>query len=141
MARTKTTPDAPELSEFDEWDEQAESQALEELAARSKVKHIIKGDLFWALAPRGRIYKLPLALSITDFEALVNAQSDSESIEQIKTILHAFAGEAQAKQLESEPIQVMQAIINDYGATIARSQGAALGKSDGSPASSENMSA
>lgn len=141
MDRAKTTIDTPKPSEFDNWDAQAETQALEELAVRSKVKHIIKGDLFWALAPRGRIYKLPLALSIKDFEALVNAQSDSESIEQIKTILHAFAGEAQAKQLESEPIQVMQSIINDYGSTIARSQGSTLGKSYGSPASSASMSA
>lgn len=141
MSKTTAATPAPELSEFDEWNDEVEAKALEALAASSKTRHIIKGDLFWALAPQGHIYKLPLALSITDFEALANAQTDSESIEQIKSILHAFAGEKQARQLESEPIQVMQSILNDYGATIAKSQGTELGKSDGSPASSESTGA
>ncbi|KAE8127294.1 hypothetical protein [Bifidobacterium tibiigranuli] len=136
MSRTTTT--SPTIEEFDAWTDTAETEALHDISQRFHTRHIIKGDLFWALAPGGAIYKLPLALSINDFEALSNAQTDTESIEQIKRILSAFAGDKQSQQLEREPIQVVQNILDDYGRTITRSQGADLGKSAGSSIGSTN---
>ena len=133
-----TTPKTPTPQEFDDWNEQDETRALNDISTRFRTRHIIKGNLFWTLAPGGKIYKLPLALTINDFEALSNAKTDSESIEEIKRILTAFAGEQQAKALEAEPIQVVQNMLDDYGKTITRSQGADLGKSVGSSDGSAN---
>ncbi len=71
-------------------------------------------------------------LSIHDFEALSSAADDSESIEQIKRILTQFAGEEQAKKLEDGPTQIAFNLLQDYGATLMKTQGVELGKSQDS---------
>lgn len=124
------------IEEFDAWNDEAEAEALAAAAQKVSVRHIIKNNEYWALAPSGHIYKLPLCLSIADFEALSNTQSDTESIEQVKRILTVFAGEEQAKKLEQEPMQVAFNLIQDYGALLAKTQGVEnLGKS---PVSAES---
>ena len=45
------------------------------------MRHIIKNNEYWALTPGGTVYKLPLYLSIADFEALSNTQTDTESLD------------------------------------------------------------
>lgn len=135
MATTKAW--TPTTADFDAWDEQAEAEAIAETAKQVKVRHIIRNGEYWALAPGGTIYKLPIYLSIADFEALSNTQSDTESIEQVKRILTVFAGEKQAKKLEKEPMQVAFNLIQDYGALLAKTQGMDdLGKSADSADSS-----
>ena len=67
-------------------------------------------------------------LSIADFEALSGASTDTDSLDQVKRILTVFAGDEQAKQLEREPMQVAFNLIQDYGETLAKSQGVELGK-------------
>lgn len=120
----------PTVDEFDAWTDEAEEKAIAETATQTRVRHIIKNGEYWALAPGGTIYKLPLFLSIKDFEALAGAADDSQSIEQVKRILTVFAGEDQAKRLESEPMQVAFNLLQDYGATLSRTQGVdGLGKS------------
>lgn len=119
----------PTPADFDDWDETKEKEALAIVAENTKVRHIIKNSEYWALAPGGAIYKLPLYLSISDFEKLSAAETDAESIEQVKLILTAFAGEEQARKLEHEPHQVAINLLMDYGATLAKTQGADLGKS------------
>mgnify|MGYP007128034093 CR=1 FL=1 len=86
------------------------------------MRHIIKNNEYWALTPGGTVYKLPLYLSIADFEALSNTQTDTESLEQVKRILTVFAGDEQAERLEHEPMQVAFNLIQDYGETLAKSQ-------------------
>lgn len=124
--RTDTTPSA---ADFDQWDDDKEEQALKDAADSCKVRHIIKNGEYWALVPGGRVYKLPLFLSITDFEKLSEA-GDVESIGQFKRIMAAFAGDEQARQLEAEPLQVAFNLLKDYGEILARTQGVDdLGKS------------
>lgn len=134
MATQQNT--APSIAEFDDWDETKETEALAEVANQVKVRHIIKNNEYWALAPGGTVYKLPLYLSIADFEALSNTQTDTESLDQVKRILTVFAGDEQAKQLEREPMQVAFNLIQDYGETLSKSQGVELGKSPTSAESS-----
>lgn len=124
--------ETPSIEEFNQWNDELERQALETQAKNFKVLHVIKDNAYWALTPSGSIYKLPMAMSITDYERLSNADTDTEGIEQLKHIIETFAGKNQAGKLEREPVQVVMNILNDYGAVIARSQGASLGKSDGS---------
>ena len=137
MAKTQSI--TPTIAEFDDWDETKETEALAEVAKQVKVRHIIKGDVYWALVPGGRTYKLPLSMSIDDFTRLSNTSDDTESVEQLKRILSAFAGDKQAKALNGEPVQVVFNLLSDYGDAVVRAQGASLGKSNGSPASSPNM--
>lgn len=129
MAATEWTP-TPE--DFENWTDDDEQSALDAIASRMKIRHIIKNDEYWALAPGGVIYKLPMFLSIHDFEALSSAADDSESIEQIKRILTQFAGEEQAKKLEAGPTQIAFNLLQDYGATLMKTQGVELGKSQDS---------
>ena len=88
MAKQQNT--APSIAEFEDWDEIREAEALAEVANQVKVRHIIKNNEYWALTPGGTVYKLPLYLSIADFEALSNTQTDTESLEQVKRILTVF---------------------------------------------------
>lgn len=120
----------PTTADFDAWNEQDEAEAIAETAKQVKVRHIIKNNEYWALAPSGHIYKLPLFLSIENFDALSNAASDTESVEQVKRILTVFAGDEQAERLEHEPMQVAFNLIQDYGQLLAKTQGVDdLGKS------------
>lgn len=119
----------PTTADFDAWNEQDEAEAIAETAKQVKVRHIIKDNEYWALAPSGHIYKLPLFLSIENFDALSNAASDTESVEQIKRILAVFAGDEQARDLEKEPMQVAFNLLQDYGLMLSKSQGVELGKS------------
>ena len=98
MAKTQSI--TPTIAEFDDWDETKETEALAEVAKQVKVRHIIKNNEYWALTPGGTVYKLPLYLSIADFEALSGASTDTDSLDQVKRILTVFAGDEQAKQLE-----------------------------------------
>jgi hypothetical protein len=119
----------PTTADFDAWNEQDEAEAIAETAKQVKVRHIIKNNEYWALSPSGHIYKLPLFLSIENFDALSNAASDTESVEQIKRILAVFAGDEQARELEKEPMQVAFNLLQDYGLMLSKSQGVELGKS------------
>ena len=129
MTATEWTPT---LEDFENWTDDDEQSALDAIASRMKIRHIIKNDEYWALAPGGVIYKLPMFLSIHDSEALSSAADDSESIEQIKRILTQFAGEEQAQKLEDGPTQIAFNLLQDYGATLMKAQGVELGKSQDS---------
>lgn len=136
---TSTSTDfKPTVEDFDQWTEKNDEEAFPSIAQNYKVRHIIKGDVYWALVPGGRTYKLPLSMSIDDFTRLSNTSDDTESVEQLKRILSAFAGDKQAKALNGEPVQVVFNLLSDYGDAVVRAQGASLGKSNGSPAGSPN---
>lgn len=119
----------PTPEDFENWTDDDEQAALAALSSKMRIRHIIKNDEYWALAPGGVVYKLPMLLSIHDFEALSSATDDSESIDQIKRILAQFAGEEQARKLESGPTQIAFNLLQDYGATLMKTQGVELGKS------------
>ncbi|MDQ4436132.1 hypothetical protein QCG98_10235, partial [Bifidobacterium breve] len=70
----------PTVEEFEAWTDEDEAKALQESAESMNVKHIIKDGNVWFLAPKGHVYKLPLALSIDDFVRLSDLQSNSEQI-------------------------------------------------------------
>lgn len=119
----------PTKAEFDAWTPETEHDALAAIGEVFHVRHIIKGDTFWALAPNGKVYKLPLGLSIKDFEALsAEGNSDVQSISAVKDLIRSFAGPEQAESLEEQPVQVVMNILNQYGTVIRDSQGADLGK-------------
>ncbi|MCI8753718.1 MAG: hypothetical protein HFJ39_02440 [Bifidobacterium pseudolongum] len=119
----------PTKAEFDAWTPETEHEALAAIGEAFHVRHIIKGDTFWALAPNGKVYKLPLGLSIKDFEALsAEGNSDVQSISAVKDLIRSFAGPEQAESLEAQPVQVVMNILNQYGTVIRDSQGADLGK-------------
>ncbi|WP_137648207.1 hypothetical protein [Bifidobacterium moukalabense] len=132
---------APDVKDFEAWTPEDEEKALASAAESMKVKHLIKGDSVWFLAPRGRVYRLPLALSIDDFDRLSKVQSDSEQVQVLKGMLEAFAGEQAAMQLSKEPVIVPINILRDYGAIISRMQGVGLGKSTTSSEPSKETAA
>lgn len=131
----------PTAADFNAWTSEDEEKALEATAAKMKVKHLIKDGSVWFLAPHGHIYKLPIALSIDDFERLSDLQSDTEQIQALKDMLTAFAGDEAAGQLAKEPVMVPLNILSDYGEIIAKIQGADLGKSTISSESSKERTA
>lgn len=125
-----------DLTIFDTWTEADEEAAVEQVKTSYKIRHVIKNGEFWALAPHGTIYKLPLSLSIADFEKLTDAENDTDQFEVIKSILAAFVGDELAAKLEHEPVLFAFNLLQDYGETLAKVQGTSLGKSDGSVDSS-----
>ena len=96
---TSTSTDfKPTVEDFDQWTEKNDEEAFASIAQNYKVRHIIKGDVYWALVPGGRTYKLPLSMSIDDFTRLSNTSDDTESVEQLKRMLSAFAGTGHDRQ-------------------------------------------
>lgn len=78
---TSTSTDfKPTVEDFDQWTEKNDEEAFASIAQNYKVRHIIKGDVYWALVPGGRTYKLPLSMSIDDFTRLSNTSDDTESV-------------------------------------------------------------
>ena len=126
----------PTLEEFDAWDDTKEAEAITTTAASYKVRHIIKNGDYWALAPHGTIYKLPIGLSIDDFERLSNASTDIESIDALKKLLATFAPDS-ADQIAKEPAAWALSMLTDYGEILAKIQGASMGESEASSANSE----
>ena len=110
-------PAAPSVDEFMAWTDQDETAAIEAARESYTVRHVLKNGEYWALLPGGHVYKLPLALSIDDFDRLGNAANDTESIQALRVLLETFGGREQATLL-----------AKDYGDVIARTQGASLGK-------------
>lgn len=126
----------PTEADFDQWDDEKEAEAIRLIGENTKVRHVIKNDEYWALVPGGRVYKLPLQLSIAEFEAM-SASSDTENIERIKQFIRTFAGETQAESIEREPMQVVFNLLQDYARTLVRTQGVDdMGKSSDSAMSS-----
>lgn len=133
MTTKKTTDDAEvvDLSVFDTWTDEQEEAALAMAANAFQVRHVIKGDEAWFLAPRGVIYKLPLALTLKDYQRL-SSVDNAESIEGVRELLRTFMGDAAADKLDDEPAQVAINILLDYGELMTRTQGVPLGKSSAS---------
>lgn len=127
---------APTAEEFDAYTKEDERKALEAIHKQTEVKTMVKGDTFWALAPGGKTYKLPMFLSINQFKRLSEA-TDTDSIDTIVEIVRVFAGDKDADELLNAPIQTVMDIMNRFGEMIYLTQGADWGKSDGSSSSSE----
>lgn len=129
MTTKKTTDtEAVDLSIFDTWTDEQEEAALAMASNAFQVRHIIKGDEVWFLAPRGVIYKLPLALTLKDYQRL-SSMDNTESIEGVHELLRAFMGDDAADKLDDEPAQVAINMLLDYGQLMTRTQGVTLGKS------------
>ena len=128
---TKKTTDDIDLSIFDDWTDEQEEQALAMVANAFRVRHIIKGDEAWFLAPRGVVYRLPLSLTLKDFKRL-SSVDDMESADGVRELLRAFVGDDAADKLDDEPVQVTFNILSDYGRLVTSAQGAGLGKSEDS---------
>ena len=122
-------PDAaPSVDEFMSWSDQDETDAIKAARESYTVRHVLKNGEYWALLPGGHVYKLPLALSIDDFDRLGNAATDTESIQALRVLLETFGGREQAALLAKDPVQAVMNMLTDYGDVIARTQGASLGK-------------
>lgn len=118
----------PGINEFDTWNEEAEDAAIGEMLGSLKVRHIIKGDKYWCLV-NGHTYMLPLMLSIDDYAALSDSESDSQSIDALKRMISRFGGADQAERIAAEPVQAVMLMLDDYAKVILKTQGAGLGKS------------
>lgn len=118
----------PSAEDFDTWDPVHENEAIEKVAKGFKVKYLIDADdaAFFALTPSGGVYRLPLGISVSDFDALMNLD-DGDSVAALKGILDAFGG-GDAKKLEAEPLATIADMLSAYGRVIAKVQGAGLGE-------------
>ena len=135
-APTTIIQDAPTIDDFTNWTPADDDAAIRQAATTFNVKHVIKNRQYWALVPGGRIYKLPLALSLDDYGRFMGAQNDLESIDGLRTLLNTFSP-SQAAQIAAEPIQVLQNLLTDYAGIIVKTQGVSLGEST---TSTENSS-
>lgn len=139
-APTTILQDAPTLADFNNWTAADDDAAIRQAATSFDVKHVIKNNQYWALAPGGRIYKLPLALSLDDYGRFMNAKNDMESIDGLRDMLNTFSP-TQGEQIATEPIQVLQNLLSDYAAIIVKTQGVSLGESKTSTTDSNPTSA
>lgn len=126
---------APTIDDFNGWSAEDEAKAYASIADNFQVKHVVRGDTWWALTPSGNIYKLPLALSYKNFQKLSGLDDIGDQLDTVTDLLETFAGKKQAERIESEPVQVVINLVTDYGAAIADAQGASVGKSEDSPVS------
>lgn len=116
----------PSEEEFDAWSDELEEEAVKEAAENMKVKHLIKGDSFFALAPSRAVYRLPLSISIDQFSEL-EAVDDADSIDGLKKVIGSFSPEC-ASKLEAEPIVTVTDLMRKYVTAVVKVQGATLGE-------------
>lgn len=118
----------PTVEDFDAWDQEHEDKAIEKVAMGFRVKYLIDADdaVFFALTPSGGVYRLPLGISVSDFDALMNLE-DGDSVAALKGILAAFGG-GDAKRIEAEPIATIADMLAAYGKVVAKVQGVGLGE-------------
>ncbi len=125
MADAERDP-IPSEEEFDAWNDELEEEAVKEAAKNMMVKHLIKGDSFFAMTPSGDVYRLPLSISIDQFSELETVD-DADSIEGLKKIIGSFGSEY-ASKLEAEPIVTVTDLMRKYVTAVVRVQGATLGE-------------
>lgn len=122
----------PTDEDFEAWDEARDDEAFSALSASFRVRHAIGDGHYFGKAPSGSVYRMPLGISIATFEALTAEQS-TDSAEALRGLLEEFAP-GQVGELEHEPIQVVQNLLEDFLTCVVRAQGATLGESQASPA-------
>ena len=117
---------APTPADFDAYDEEAEQAAIAVAVSEFKVKGMIRGRNFWALCPDGHTYRLPLGLSVNDFQGLTG--TEDASIGTLRDLLKRLNPD-KTDQILDEPVIVLGNMLAEYGDAIARLQGVDLGKS------------
>lgn len=133
VAEGTAAPWEPTDEDFESWDDDRDERAFAELSRSFAVRHAIGDRHYFAKTPRGKVYKMPLGISIATFEALTAADDDADSIGAFKAFLAEIAP-GQADEIEREPIQTVVSLMTDYMACVARAQGTTLGESAASPA-------
>lgn len=125
----------PTAEDFEAWTADSEVDAAKEAAQVYEVKSLImanyvtdsgaKEPSVFILAPSGNVYRFPLGVSISLFDSLSTA--GTESIEALKSILAATCPD-DASALEDEPVVVVNNILKAYGQAVTRVQGVSLGE-------------
>lgn len=126
MADTESKGFEPTDEDFESWSDERESESVREAAGMFKTKYVVGGGTFFAKAPSGSVYRLPLGISIDQFEAL-SSEDDVESVSALKAIVETFAPD-DAEKLAGEPILVLGDMLSKYGSVVAKVQGASLGE-------------
>lgn len=122
------TNDSTTIEEFDQWNDDLEDKAIEEFASRLDVKHIIKDGEYVALLPGGTMLRLPLALKVSDFTALASAGGGNEGLDMLRGLMSELSGGASDRIFDTMPLQTLLSLSADYGAVLAKTQNATLGK-------------
>lgn len=115
----------PTDADFEGWSDEHEEEAVRRAADLFRVKYVVGDGTFFAKAPSGNVYRLPLGISIDQFRALDG--SDAESVSALRSIVASFAPD-DADKLAGEPILVLGDMLSKYGAVVAKVQGASLGE-------------
>lgn len=124
MAEKKNEPEF----DFDGWTEEDEREALEELRASQQVKTSInaKARLLGVKSPSGKIYAIPLSMTLGQAEEVERAaaESDSDGMEKLLGILCPD----KVSDLKGEDMAVVSAMFEAFMDTYAKLNGATAGE-------------
>lgn len=109
----------------DSYDEDA---ALQEVSSTLTPRVIVIEGKAVAKFPDGRIYRLPLAMSIDDADELSAIEGD-DPVEQIRKLFGRLCGEKESASLMSEPFLSVSAFAKRYFELFEKVNSATLGES------------
>jgi hypothetical protein len=114
-------------ADFDSWTEEDEAAAIQEMAKTMGIRYIIsEGRFFVARFPDGHIIKVPVAVSLDDFEALPD---DSEGpVKQVQALLGFFGQEEDQEYLAGQNFPTVIDFASKYFDVFKRIAGASVGE-------------
>lgn len=125
----------PTSEDFESWTADEETAAAKDAASAYEVKSVLrpgyvteggaKEPSVFVLAPSGHVYRFPLGVSISMYDAL--SEAGDRSISALKAILAATCPD-DADALEGEPVIVVNNVMRAYGEAVSRVQGVTLGE-------------
>lgn len=123
MAEAKKTA-FPSDEDFEGWDEEREKEAVDAARVAFGVKYVIGDMTFFAKAPSGNVYRIPLDITLDD--SLKLASSDEDAMMALKSLVGEDSD--MAESIEKEPVITITDIFEKYGKAIRRIQGVGLGE-------------
>lgn len=117
-----------ETFDFENWTEEDERKALDELRAAQKVKTSInaKARLLGVKSPSGRVYAIPLSMTLGQAEEVERAASESDS-DGMEKLLGLLCPD-RVSDLKGEDMAVVSAMFEAFMGTYAKLNGVASGE-------------
>lgn len=123
--------EAPEVeftdAEFDAWTPEQEEAAIQEMAKAAAIRYIVSEHRFFvAKFPDGHVMKVPLSISLDDFETLPD--DDAGPVKQVEALLGLFGQEDDQRYLAGQSFPTVIDFAAKYFAVFQRVAGASVGE-------------
>ena len=126
---TKTDAETREFTDadFDAWTQEAETAAIEAIAAASQIRYIVVEGTFVGRFPDGTILRTPVRFNTEDLDKVSSVAGDSE-LDQVRALFSVLGDKEALSYLEGADLVSATDYAKKYLSVFARVMGVALGE-------------